>query len=184
VASPAIGLLGHADRIRRHDGPRSRAGRALGGGDVDHAHRVPGVTTHLPELGRLDGTDSFVELGRHPDATTYPGAAIVRIETALYFTNAEVLANRLRRLERDGLTTIVLDASGVNYLDSTADHQLRKLAVRYRERGVRLLLVNVEEPVRAVMDTSGFTDLVGSDAFFPTDADAVARLESRRGPSH
>ncbi len=134
---------------------------------------------HLPELGRLDGTDSFVELGSHPDATTYPRSVIVRIETALYFTNAEVLANRLRQLERDGLTTIVLDASGVNYLDSTADHQLRKLAARYRDRGVRLLLVNVEEPVRAVMDASGFTDLVGSDAFFPTDADAVAHLDSR-----
>jgi SulP family sulfate permease len=138
---------------------------------------------HLPELGRLDGTDAFVDLDRHPDGTTtFPGTAIVRIETALYFTNAEVLANRLRRLEEEhrDLQTIVLDASGVNYLDSTADHQLRKLAQRYRERGTRLLLVNVEEPVRAVMDASGFTDLVGPDAFFATDADAVAHLDGQK----
>jgi sulfate permease, SulP family len=139
---------------------------------------------HLPELGRLDGTDSFVELDRNPEARTYPGVAIVRPETALYFTNAEVLANRLRQLERerDDLHTIVLDASGVNYLDSTADHQLRKLAARYRDRGIRLLLVNVEEPVRRVMDASGFTDLVGRDAFFATDADAVAHLDSGPRP--
>jgi sulfate permease, SulP family len=136
----------------------------------------------IPELGRLPGTDSFVELARHPDAETYPGTAIVRVEAALYFTNAEPFANRLYGLERDHreLHTIVLDASGVNHLDATADHQLRKLAARYRERGIRLLLVNVEDDVRDVMDASGFTELVGPDRFFATDADAVAHLDARR----
>lgn len=72
---------------------------------------------HMPELGRLPGTDSFVELARHRGAETYPGTAIVRVETALYFTNAEPLANRLQDLEREHpeLHTIVLDASGVNH---------------------------------------------------------------------
>jgi sulfate permease, SulP family len=137
---------------------------------------------HLPELGRLPGTDAFVELGRHPGAETYPRTVIVRVEAALYFTNAEPLANRLQDLEREhpGLHTIVLDASGVNHLDATADHELRKLADRYRDRGIRLLFVNVEEDVRAVMDASGFTELVGPDNYFATDADAVAHLDARR----
>ena len=136
----------------------------------------------IPELGRLPGTDSFVELARHPHAETYPRTAIVRVETALYFTNAEPFANRLFSLELDHreLHTIVLDASGVNHLDATADHQLRKLAARYRERGIRLLFVNVDDDVRDVMDASGLTELVGLDCFFPTDADAVAHLDTRR----
>jgi SulP family sulfate permease len=135
---------------------------------------------HMPELGRLPGTDSFVELARHAGAETYPGTAIVRVEAALYFTNAEPLATRLRRLEADhpGLHTIVLDASGVNHLDATADHQLRKLAERYRENGVQLFLVNVDDDVRDVMDASGLTDLVRRDHFFATDADAVAHLDA------
>ncbi len=138
---------------------------------------------HLPELGRLPGTDSFVELRRHPSAQPYPGTAIVRVEAALYFTNAEPLANRLKRLETDhpGLHTVVLDASGVNHLDSTADHQLRKLATRYRDLDIALLLVNVDEDVRAVMDASGLTELVGPDHFFATDADAVAHLDTVSG---
>jgi sulfate permease, SulP family len=136
---------------------------------------------HMPELGRLPGTDSFVELARHPGAETYPGTVIVRVEAALYFTNAEPLANRLQDLEREhpGLRTIVLDASGVNHLDATADHQLRKLAARYRERAVQLLLVNVDDDVREVMDASGLTELIGPDHFFATDADAVAHLDAR-----
>ena len=140
---------------------------------------------HMPELGRLPGTDSFVELTRHPNAQTYPGTAIVRPEAALYFTNAEPLANRLGQVERDhpDLHTIVLDASGVNHLDATADHELRKLLSRYRARGVSLLLVNVDDGVRDVMDASGLTELVGAENFFATDADAVAHLDAARPES-
>lgn len=111
---------------------------------------------------------------------TYPGTVILRMEASLYFTNADSLTARLRQLERErpDLQTLVLDASGIDVLDSTGDHTLRKLVARYRDRGVRLLLVNVDEDVRAVMDASGFTKLVGADAFFAIDADAVAHLEA------
>jgi sulfate permease, SulP family len=138
---------------------------------------------HMPELGRMPGTDSFVELSTHPAAETYPDTAIVRVEAPLYFTNADALATRFQRLERDhpGLRTIVLDASGVDHLDATADHELRKLAGRYRDRGVTLLLVNVDEDVRRVMDASGLTELVGAEHFFATDADAVGHLARPSG---
>ena len=108
----------------------------------------------------------------------------MRVEAALYFTNAEPLANRLAQVERDhpGLHTLVLDASGVNHLDATADHQLRKLAARYRDHDVRVLFVNVDDDVRDVMDASGLTELVGPDNFFATDADAVAHLDARTAP--
>jgi SulP family sulfate permease len=140
---------------------------------------------HMPELGRLSGTDSFVELARHPDTQTFPGTAIIRVEAPLYFTNAEPLEKRLKRVEElhPDLHTIVLDASGVNHLDATADHELRKLASRYRERSIRLLFVNVDGPVRDVMDASGLTDLVGRESFFATDADAVAHLDAARRES-
>ncbi len=139
---------------------------------------------HIPELGRIPGTEYFLELARHPDAETYPGTVVLRPDASLYFTNAESLATRLRGLERehDGLHTVVLDASGVDHLDATADHELRKAAARFQELGIRLLLVNVGDGVRAVMDASGFTELVGADAFFATDAHAVAHLDRRVDP--
>ena len=36
----------------------------------------------------------------------------------------------------------------------------------------------MQERVRDVMDASGFTELVGPDAFLATDQDAVDRLKS------
>lgn len=137
----------------------------------------------IPELGRLPGTDYFLERDRHPEARTYPGTIVLRVNSSLYFTNAETLEARLRGLEatRPGLHTVVLDASGVDHLDSTGDHALRKLAVEYGRRGIELHLVNVDDEVRAVMDASGFSALVGADHFHATDVDALAALEAGVG---
>jgi len=135
----------------------------------------------VPELGRVPGTDSFVELGRHPGSVTYPGTVILRVNTSLYFTNAESIEARLRAVEaaRADVRTVVLDASGVDHLDATADHALRRLAGEYSRRGIALYVVNLDEEARAVLDASGFTDLIGADHYFATDADAVAHLERR-----
>lgn len=135
----------------------------------------------IPELGRLPGTDAFVELGRHPAAETFPGTVIVRPESPLVYTSAESIEHRLEDLD-EGVHTVVLDASGVNHVDATGDHVLRTVTQRLRERGVRLLLVNVHDDVRDVLDASGFSDLLGADCYFPTDEDAVAHLEEHPEP--
>jgi SulP family sulfate permease len=137
----------------------------------------------VPELGRIPGTDYFLEVARHPDTVTYPGTVILRVNSSLYFTNAESIEHRLRQLEADrrGLHTVVLDASGVDDLDSTADHALRKLATEYAQRDIALYIVNVDESVRTVMDASGFSRLIGTDRFFATDAEAVGHLDAHAG---
>ena len=104
----------------------------------------------VPELGRVPGTDSFVELGRHPGSVTYPGTVILRVNTSLYFTNAESIEARLRagRGRPADVRTVVLDASGVDHLDATADHALRRLAGEYSRRGIALYVVNLDEEAR------------------------------------
>jgi sulfate permease, SulP family len=137
----------------------------------------------VPELGRIPGTDYFLEVGRHPEAVTYPGTVILRVNSSLYFTNAESIEHRLRAVEaeRRDLRSVVLDASGVDDLDSTADHSLRKLAAEYAQRGIALYVVNVDEAVRLVMDASGLSSLIGADHFFATDAEAVGHLDAHAG---
>ena len=131
----------------------------------------------VPELGRAVGTDAFVELERHRDVETFPGTVIARVEAPIWFTNAESVERRLLALAaRDGITTLVLDASGIDHLDATGDHMLRNVAQECATAGVHILVVNVHDGVRDVMDASGFTALVGPDAFLATDEDAVDRL--------
>ncbi len=137
----------------------------------------------VPELGRIPGTDAFVELERHPGAETFEGSVILRVESPVYFTNAEAVQRQLELLAdtRPGLHTVVIDAAGINHLDATGDHMLRTIAAEYRQREIRLLFVNVHEDVRDVMDASGLAELVGEDGYFPTDAEAAAHLEDRAG---
>jgi SulP family sulfate permease len=85
----------------------------------------------------------------------------------------------LRRLEGEvgDLRTVVIDASGIDDLDATADHVLRTTVSRYHESGIEVGVVNVNGSVREVMVASGLAGLVGDDHFFATDADAIAHLE-------
>ena len=86
---------------------------------------------------------------------------MVRVDAPLFFANAEYVADHLRRLEEqrgDGaLTRVVLDASGVDNLDSTAAKTLAKITDGYRKRGVVFAIVNVKDEVRDVMDAAGVT---------------------------
>ena len=118
---------------------------------------------------------------RHPAAETFPGAVIVRPESPMVYTSAESIEHRLESLD-PGVHTVVLDASGINHVDATGDHVLRTVTERLHERGVRLLLVNVHDDVRDVLDASGFTELLGADHYFASDEDAVAHLQDHPDP--
>lgn len=135
----------------------------------------------FPELGRIPGTDYFLDRRRHPDAQGYPGTVVLGIDASLWFTNADGLRTRMHAIEtgQPDVHTVVLDMSGVDHLDTTADHTLRKICTRSTQRGTRILFVNVDDEVRAVMDASGLSAMAGDEAFFATDADAVRHLDAR-----
>lgn len=110
-------------------------------------------------LGVEPGNGALEEIARHPDAVAPDGTLIVRVDAPLFFANAEYLVDHLRTLEarRDGapLRAVVLDASGVDNLDSTAARALAKLVHAYSARGVTFTIVNVKDEVRDVMDAAG-----------------------------
>jgi SulP family sulfate permease len=113
---------------------------------------------------------------RPPLRVDHDGAAVVvRFDGPLFYGNVERFEQQLKALldQSPPPRAVVLDATGVDDIDATADHALRKIATRYRDHQVRLLFAGVKEEVRAVIDASGLTALVGADAYFETDAEAV-----------
>jgi anti-anti-sigma regulatory factor len=105
---------------------------------------------------------------------------VVRVDAPRWFSNADALRARVRSGEDDHpeLDTLVLGMSGVDELDSTADDELRKPAARCRACGVQLLVLQVPEPVRVVLDASGFTDLISPDSYVPPMTELHTRLSS------
>ena len=134
---------------------------------------------HTAVLGRLPNSTVYRNVANYPEAETFPGIAIVRMDAQFYFGNVNFLRNKIKTISAQAetpLRAIVLDASGMNQLDASADVALHELATVYRERGVELVLSNVKQPVYEVMERSHLIELVGPDAFFMDTHEAVLSL--------
>ncbi|HHH28318.1 MAG TPA: solute carrier 26 family protein, partial [Polyangiaceae bacterium] len=131
---------------------------------------------HVAELGRLPGTGHYRNVDRFPEAEREPGVLALRLDAQIYFGNVNFLKERLDELEArrdEPLKVVVIDASGVNQVDASAEVAFREILDGYRRRGIALRLANVKGPVRDVFARSGFTDEIGPEAFFMSVEDAI-----------
>ncbi len=145
---------------------------------------------HFAVLGHVPGTQAYLNVTRHPNVHTWPGVLIVRVDAQLYFGNVSSLRQTLRTLESEAkgeLRAVVLDASGMNQLDSSALEALEDLDRDYAARGIRLLYARVKGPVRDVMQRAGMLDKLRAEQRIFTrthDASECAHnyVEGRKGP--
>jgi SulP family sulfate permease len=113
---------------------------------------------HLAVLGQVPNTEAYLNVARHRHARQFPGVLVVRLDAQFYFGNVTFLKESLRKLEAEmdaPLRVVVLDASGMNQLDSSAEAALREIDEDFKDRGVRLLFARVKGPVRDVMFRAG-----------------------------
>lgn len=132
-------------------------------------------------LGQLPGSEVYRNILNYPQASTIDGLAIVRIDASFYFANTEFLRKILRYLSHSNhnLRAIVLDASSINDLDSSADRALQILVKQFRDRDIELYVAGVKAPVRAVMQRTGLYQTLGANHFFYTIDAAVKRYKLR-----
>ncbi|HJK94770.1 MAG TPA: solute carrier family 26 protein [Polyangiaceae bacterium LLY-WYZ-15_(1-7)] len=121
---------------------------------------------HVAVLGRLPGTEEYRNVERFPEAETTPGVLAVRVDAQFYFGNVTFLKDMLKseELAMDApLRAVVLDASGMNQLDSSAEAALEELHEAYEERGIRMVLAGIKGPVRDVLKRSGLWERLGEE---------------------
>lgn len=136
---------------------------------------------HTAVLGHVEGTTSYRNIARFPEAHTVDGIRVVRIDAALSFVNATNI-KKLVIDHAEALTgeprALVLDASGINDLDATGAEMLHELLVEVADRGVVLHLADVKGPVRDVLRRAGIWDELG-DRIHTSTYDAVAAIGRR-----
>lgn len=131
---------------------------------------------HFAVLGQLPGTTSYRNIKNHKRATSHDGVLIIRMDAQFYFGNVTFLKERLKELiaERaDTLHTIIIDASAMNQLDSSAAQALAELAAQCKKQSRGLLLANVKRPVMDVLHRAHYVEDHGEQSFFLTVHDAV-----------
>ena len=106
---------------------------------------------HVADVGRLPGTDRFVDRDRHPDADVPPGVAILRPESELFFANADRIRRAILDAATSGVTAVILDLETVPSIDLTATTMLREVGETLAGRGVRLIIARDIGQVRDIL---------------------------------
>jgi anti-anti-sigma factor len=108
-------------------------------------------------LAQAPGTDGlFVDAERHPEATEVPGVAILRVESPLFFANADAVRDQIRAHAADEhVRAVVIDAETVPTIDVTAGAMLLQLGSELRTQGKRLVLARTIGQVREAIDHTG-----------------------------
>jgi SulP family sulfate permease len=117
-------------------------------------------------LGRIPESQTYLNVARHPHAETIPGIILVRVDAQFYFGNVSFLKETVRKLVRDAETPVryfVLEAAGVNDLDSAAAATLAELDEELAAQGVRLVLTRIKGPVRDVLHRAGLLEKLASE---------------------
>jgi SulP family sulfate permease len=117
-------------------------------------------------LGRVPESQTYLNMARHPHAETIPGIILVRVDAQFYFGNVSFLKETVRSLVRDSEAPVryfVLEAAGVNDLDSAAAATLAELDEELAAQGIRLVLTRIKGPVRDVLHRTGLLEKLASE---------------------
>ena len=116
-------------------------------------------------LGRKPGTNVFrPRTKEHPEDETFPGLLILRPEGRIFFANAELIAEKMRRLAEEAKPRVVaIDLSGVPDLEYTALKALMESERRQRNRGVRMWFVGLNPGVLRMIQKSPLGEVLGRE---------------------
>ncbi|KAH9767879.1 Sulfate transporter 4.1 [Citrus sinensis] len=140
---------------------------------------------HIAILGRLPGTTVYRNTQQYPEAYTYHGIVIVRIDAPIYFANISFLKDRLREYEVDvdrstrrgpeveRIYFVILEMAPVTYIDSSAVQALKDLYQEYKSRDIQIAISNPNHEVLLTLSKSGVVDLIGKEWYFVRAHDAV-----------
>ncbi|XP_019461978.1 PREDICTED: sulfate transporter 1.3-like [Lupinus angustifolius] len=136
-------------------------------------------------LGKIPRTTVYRNIQQYPEATKVPGVVIVRVDSAIYFSNSNYVKERILRwlmdeeeqIKGDYQTKIqflIVEMSPVTDIDTSGIHALEELYKSLQKREIQLVLANPGSLVIDKLHTSNFADLLGENKIFLTVAEAVA----------
>jgi anti-anti-sigma factor len=125
------------------------------------------VATHpaMPMLGRQPGTQVFRELDDYPDCEQFAHVAVLRLDGGLFFATSDALEDRIREVIRssDGLSGIVLDCEGINFVDSQGAAKIGEIVDLTDRTSICLRLARLKPDVYQVLSRDGLVARVGAD---------------------
>jgi len=120
-----------------------------------------------PELSLLDMENTLIKPETADKIMVYP------LSGALSFGCAKDLMRTL--VVSDQYKVVILDLTDVLLIDTSASLALEEIALAALDRGVKVLLVGMREPVEKVLQGLGVIKAIGPENCYRTRKDALAR---------
>ncbi|KAK7311602.1 hypothetical protein RJT34_09853 [Clitoria ternatea] len=141
-------------------------------------------------LGKIPSTSVYRNIQQYPEASKVAGVVIVRVDSAIYFSNSNYVKERILRwlvdeeeqVKGDYHTKIqflIVEMSAVADIDTTGIRAFKELQRSLEMKGVKLVLANPGPAVIDKLYASNFVNMIGKDRIFINVAEAVAYCSPR-----
>jgi high affinity sulfate transporter 1 len=133
---------------------------------------------NIAVLGKVPGTaGDYQDVQRNASYEPVPGVAVLRVESGLFFANADSIRKNVLAHAVDGTKAIIIDGETVPFIDVTAAQMLETLAEDLQRDRIELLLARDIGQVRDILKRQEADHPVAIRTY-PTVQDAVtAALE-------
>jgi SulP family sulfate permease len=127
-------------------------------------------------LGKVPETTIYRGIENFPDAETYPGLLIIRVDGALFFANTHDFVTAVRQAIAAADPpphVVVIDGESMNNVDATAIITLKEFQDQLLKMGIQLRFARVKSNVMEVMERAGLEEAIPAEHFYPSVQAAV-----------
>ena len=135
-------------------------------------------------LGKVHGKDVYRNVLRRPGAKTIPSLLIFRLDSDLFFINANYCAEQIRHhiaAAAEPVREVLIDAETINRIDMTATDMLGKLHTELAKQNITLSMARVRDSVRAILRQTKVESAIGSDCIYDSITQGVRAFCQRAG---
>lgn len=129
---------------------------------------------HVAVLARGPG-GAWLDVERHADLQPDAGVRVLRVESGLYFANADHTRDAVRHAASSGVRAVVLDAQTAPFVDVTATQMLAQTAHDLDAQGIRLAVAHPIGQTRDILRAAA-TEHDTEIHVYPTIDEAVGAL--------
>jgi len=137
---------------------------------------------HVAVLAEIPGSGGqWADTAAHPEDQTVPGITVLRVESGLFFANADHVHDTITAAA-GGVRAVVLDCRTTPSVDVTAARMLAQLAADLAKRRVRLALAGEIGQVRDMLTAVNGPN--HTPEYHGTVAEAVRAVQARPAAGH
>jgi SulP family sulfate permease len=131
----------------------------------------------------MDGTLRDAEVRK---LETCRNISLIRFDGSLYFANTGYFEDKIleRVALKPDLKFVIIDAEGINEIDSTGEQMLGMLAERLHEAGIELLIARAKKQLWDTFERTGLMAKLGKEHVFALRTHAFNYAWDKLGDNH